>query len=101
MFDSNGAFSTGPSAGPSAGPDISAIARVHGVAAIKRLVEILDGTDVRASIEAARIILDRGYGAPSQPLVFDTNGIAVEVSAGDERPRANGKDAGGHTAWET
>jgi hypothetical protein len=83
MLDSNGAFGTCPSPGPSKGPDISSIARVHGVAAIKRLVEILDGTDVRASVKAAKIILDRGYGAPSQPLVFDTNGIAVEVSAGD------------------
>jgi hypothetical protein len=89
MLDSSGAVGAGrPTRPPRGDPDISALARVHGVACIERLVRILDGTDVRASVEAAKIILDRGYGAPSQPLVFDAKGVCVEVDTSGESEEA-------------
>jgi hypothetical protein len=67
MFDSSGSFGAGRSARPPLGePDIRALARVHGVAAIERLVAALDGPDVAAAIEAAKVLLYLGYGAPER-----------------------------------
>jgi hypothetical protein len=101
MLDSSGAFGAGRAARPQPGePDISALARVHGVACIERLVRILDGADAAAAVEAAKLLLDRGYGRLLQPLAFDTAGITVEVGVGAgeaEHPhRANGED---RTSW--
>jgi hypothetical protein len=81
-----------------AGPDIAALARVHGVAAIQRLVQVLDGTDAAASVEAAKLLLAYGHGLPPQPLAFDGTGITVEVNTGAEAEqphRANGET----TTW--
>jgi hypothetical protein len=91
MFDSSGVFGAGRSSGE---PDISALARVHGVACIERLVRILDGPDATAAVAAARELLDRGYGRALQLLAFDADGITIEVSAGAEPEplhRANGE----------
>jgi hypothetical protein len=100
MLDSNGAFNARrPAAPPESGPDVGALARVHGVAAIKRLVEILEGGDVATSVEAAKVLLAYGYGQPVQPLVFDTGGVVVEINANGEtgQHRMNGESAG--TSW--
>jgi hypothetical protein len=79
-------------------PDIAALARVHGPACIGRLVQILDGPDALASVEAARELLNRGYGAPTLPIVFDVGGVTVEVSTAAESEgvthRGNGAAAG-------
>jgi hypothetical protein len=104
MLDSSGAFGAGRSAGsPQGGPDISALARVHGVACIERLVRILDGPDATAAVAAACELLDRGYGRPLQPLAFDAGGITVEVDTGaegQEAPRAGRANGKGSTAWD-
>jgi hypothetical protein len=99
MLDSNGAYNAGRSAGSDVGPDIGALARVQGIAAIKRLVEILDGKDAAAAVEAAKALLDRGYGAPLQRVAFDGEGICVEVGTSGETAeptvgRSNGEAPG-------
>jgi hypothetical protein len=99
MLDSSGAFGPGRSARPLPGePDIGALARVHGVVCIERLVRILDGPDAAAAVEAARELLDRGYGRSLQPLAFDADGITVEVSTSAE-PDAPCRANGETTAW--
>jgi hypothetical protein len=98
MLDPSSAFGADRSARRSSGePDIGAIARVHGVAAIKRLVEILDGSDAAASLEAAKILLDRGYGSPLQRVAFDADGICVEVGTSGEAGHA--QRSNGESAW--
>jgi hypothetical protein len=73
------------------------LARQHTAHALVRLVEVLDGDDPRAAVEAARELLNRGYGAALLPLAFDANGVSVEVNASGEdepdvsRERVNGK----------
>lgn len=65
MLDRSGSFDAGRSARPSQGElDISALARLHGVTCVEILVAALRGTDVLASIEAAKALLYLGYGAP-------------------------------------
>jgi len=97
MLDSSGAFGAGRSAGsPQDAPDISALARVHGVACIERLVRILDGADAAAAVEAARLLLAYGEGLPAQPLSIAAGGIHIELNAGagpEEPHRANGESA--------
>jgi hypothetical protein len=65
MLDSSGSFGAGRSARPPLGEaDIGALARRHAGACIEVLVAALHGTDVLASIEAAKTLLNLGYGAP-------------------------------------
>jgi hypothetical protein len=100
MLDSSGAFGPGRSARPLLGePDISALARVHGVAAIERLVRILDGPDDAAAVAAARELLDRGYGRPLQPLAFDATGITIGVDAGGEPEEPHRPNGESRTSW--
>jgi hypothetical protein len=67
MLDSSGSFGAGRSARPPSGePDIGALARAHGVACIEVLVAALDGSDVGAAVEAAKTLLNLGYGAPER-----------------------------------
>jgi hypothetical protein len=67
MLDSSGSFDAGRSARPPLGePDIGALARRHGVACIEVLVAALNGPDALASIEAAKALLELGYGAPER-----------------------------------
>jgi hypothetical protein len=51
---------------------------------IARLAEILDGTDAAASVRAAEVLPNRGFGLSVQPLVFDGSGIAISVEAAGE-----------------
>jgi hypothetical protein len=87
---------------PAPQPDIAALARVHGPACIGRLVQILDGPDASASVEAARELLNRGYGVPTLPIAFDVAGVTVEISTAPESDavlrRTNGADAGARDA---
>jgi hypothetical protein len=76
---------------------LSKLARQHTAHALVRLVEVLDGDDPHAAVEAARELLNRGYGAASLPIAFDANGVSVEVTASGEvesdapYERVNGK----------
>ena len=95
MLDSSGAFGAGRSSGE---PDISALARVHGVACIERLVQILDGPDATAAVEAARLLLDRGFGRPLQQIAFGTDGVHVELNTSADADPHTRPDGEGH-AW--
>jgi hypothetical protein len=100
MLDASGTFGPGRFARqPPGEPDIGALARVHGVACIERLVRILDGPDAAAAVEAARELLDRGYGRPPQPLAFDAPGITVEVNAGAESAAPHRSNGEGRASW--
>jgi hypothetical protein len=58
--------------------EIRALARDHGETAIKRLVHLLDhALSETAQIQAAKELLDRGFGKPAQ---------AVELSGKDGAP---------------
>jgi hypothetical protein len=71
----------GPSPNPGGRPkevaEVKELARVHTAAAIETLVRLLNGPDPKASVAAARELLDRGYGRPSQ---------ALEVTGEDGKP---------------
>lgn len=57
--------------------DIKAIAQQHTAEAVKALVDMLhDGGDA-AKVAAARELLDRAYGKPTQPIAGDDSMPAV------------------------
>jgi len=67
MFDFSGSFGAGRSARPPPGePDIGALARRHALACIDRLAAALNGTDALAAVEAAKTLLNLGYGLPER-----------------------------------
>jgi hypothetical protein len=67
MLDSSGSFGAGRSARPPLSePDAGALARLYGAACIEVLVAALYGTDVAAAVEAAKTLLNLGYGAPER-----------------------------------
>jgi hypothetical protein len=57
--------------------DIKALARVHGPEAVEKLVELMRTGPEKVRLAAARELLDRGYGKPTQ---------AVEVSGHEGGP---------------
>ena len=65
-------FKKGKSGNPGGRPkedaEVRAAARLHGIEAIDKLVELMNGDDTRISVTAAQAILDRGYGKPSQTM---------------------------------
>ena len=66
-----------PGGRPKVSQEVQELARKHGPAAIKKLVEHLNGDDGRLSQQAAVALLDRGYGKPAQ---------GVTVSGDEENP---------------
>jgi hypothetical protein len=72
------AFVKGKSGNPGGRPrensEIKELARKHGPAAIKRLVELMKGSDPRVAVAAAQALLDRGYGKPAQAIVGGETG---------------------------
>lgn len=88
-----GKFQPGRSGNPGGRPRkiaaVQALARQHTVKAIRQLVDCID--DVKASRsernKASEILLNRGWGAPTQPIDLDGNvGITVivrEFDSGD------------------
>lgn len=58
--------------------DITNLARAHGVAAIKSLVEVMQDGDDKSRIAAARELLDRGYGKARQEVKLEGK---LDVSA--------------------
>lgn len=67
-----GKFVKGQSGNPLGRPkedaDVKRLARRHTKDAIDRLAYWLQSDEARASVEAAKVLLDRGYGKPVQAL---------------------------------
>jgi len=67
--------------------EVKELARLHGPAAIKEAVRIMQKSDSdQARLAAAREILDRAYGKPQQAIVGADDGAPVQLTirwAGD------------------
>ncbi len=48
--------------------NIAALARAHGPKAIEKVAKLLEHADPRIVLDAARSLLDRGYGKPTQTI---------------------------------
>lgn len=70
------AFQKGKSGNPGGRPkendEVKRLAREHGPAAIKRLAEWLVSDNAKASVAAASVLLDRGYGKAIQAMEVET-----------------------------
>jgi len=77
------AFEKGKSGNPGGRPkeaaEVKALARKHGPEAIKKLVDLLRGTDARVAKAAADSLLDRAYGKPAQAVTGDDGGPLEHV----------------------
>jgi hypothetical protein len=76
--------------------EIKGLARMHGADAIEQLARIMShGTSEAVQIAAARELLDRGYGRPTQAITGDPDGapIALVIYTGVDRD-PDGDDGG-------
>jgi hypothetical protein len=77
--------------------EIKGLARMHGADAIKLLAHVMvNGTSEAVQIAAARELLDRGFGRPTQALAGDPDGapVALVIYTGVERD-PDGDEGGG------
>jgi hypothetical protein len=79
--------------------DITVRARGYGRECVLRLAEIMRGNDPGAATEAAKVLLERGYGMSRMPLEIDASGVHVEVNAAPESEEMHRTNGESHTAW--
>ncbi len=77
-------FSPGQSGNPGGvskiPPEVRELARKHTKAAIDKLATIMNkGQSEQAQISAASILLDRGWGKPTQPISGDDHAPAIKL----------------------
>ncbi len=76
-------FRKGQSGNPGGRPkevaEVRALARKHGQAAIKKLVELLKSGDERVVLGAVKELLDRGYGKSAQTITGEGGEGAVSI----------------------
>jgi hypothetical protein len=76
--------------GTSASADLlRTLAQQHTARCIERLVEVLNGEDPMAAVEAARELLARAYGQPSLALGMPNLTMIVRAPTDPEAARAN------------
>jgi hypothetical protein len=84
--DTGGRFVKGVSGNPSGQHVVTAeireLARRHGPEAIERLVLWMRSADPQASIMAAKILLERGFGKSIQPISAPNGGALVNLNFG-------------------
>ncbi|MFT3792728.1 MAG: hypothetical protein QM741_17040 [Rudaea sp.] len=61
-----------PGGRPKAEVSVREIAQEHGVAAMRRLVDLMADSNARVAVAACQAILDRGYGKPQQSIDVST-----------------------------
>ena len=87
-------FQKGVSGNPSgtskAVAELRALARAHTTEAFGKLVELLQSSDPRVALLAAKEILDRGFGrpAPAEDGDEDRGGVVVNIVRFDQAPSA-------------
>ena len=72
-------ISGNPSGRPRGHTEVRVLARSHGPAAIKRLRELMDSNDLPVAVSAAKALLDRGWGKPSQQITGPDGGALVNI----------------------
>ena len=63
-----------PGGRPRATAELRALAQTAGIEALRRVIELTKHEDPKVALEATKIVLDRGFGRPSQPVDGDGEG---------------------------
>jgi phage protein D len=76
--------------------EIKGLARQYGAAAIERLAHLMtQATSEAAQVAAARELLDRGYGRPTQAIAGDPDGAPIGLTIYTGVDRGYEGDEGG------
>jgi hypothetical protein len=68
-----------PGGRPKENAEVKRLAREQGVAAISRLVALMQSQDERISLAASQALLDRAFGKPAQVVIGDDDEDPVSV----------------------
>jgi len=91
-----------PSGKPKTAPDPGQLARKHTSACIKALARALTSPDLQASVAAAEVLLNQGYGVPRQHLALGLPRLSLYLHAPPDDAAAghtNGEDKASR-AWD-